>query len=139
MILPEKTRMGPAWEDRILTFEAAEIFQVPPIFRQIARVVCGRETFQMTSLLESVFVDLAESDTSDMARLLRTIMDNSRNRMFESGLLGLYHQQINTRISLHDVLDLFVISGIMSPCPARSLNTGLAWYEINPVCYWWQP
>jgi hypothetical protein len=139
VILPEKTRMGPAWEDRILTFEAAAVFQVPPIVRQIARVDCGRETFQLSSLLASIFVDLPASDISDMARLLSTIMANSRNRMFEAGLLGLYHQQIEARVSIHDMLDLFVISGAMSPCPARSLKTGLAWYEINPVCYWRQP
>jgi len=69
------------------------------------------------------------------AQDLSTIMANSRNRLFEAGLLDLYHQQINARVCLHDILDLFVISGVMSPCPARSLNTGLSWYEISPVCW----
>ncbi|MCA1795013.1 MAG: hypothetical protein LC660_14295 [Desulfobacteraceae bacterium] len=139
VILPEKTRMGPAWEDRILTFDAEAVFQIPPIVRQIASVVGSRETLQINSLLASSFEDLPESEISDMAWLLTTIMVNSHNRMFETGLLGIYHQQIDVRFSLHDVLDLFVISGAMSPCPSRSLKNGLAWYEINPVCYWWQP
>ena len=139
MILPEKTRMGPSWEDRILTFDAEAVFQVPPIVRQIVREAPNREKLQMYSLLESIFDDLPASDINDMARLLTTIMANSSNRVFEAGLLGIFHQQIDVRISLHDMLDLFVISGVMSPCPARSLKTGLAWYEIGPVCYWWQP
>lgn len=139
VILPEKTRMGPAWEDRILPFVEAAIFQVPPIVRQIARKTANQKTLQMNFLLAGIFYDLSSSDINNMSHLLSTIMNNSRNRIFEAGLLDLYHKQINTQINLHDMLDLFVISGIMSPCPARSLNTGLAWYEINPVCYWLKP
>ena len=134
-ILPEMTRKGPAWEDRILTFDQAAIFQIPQIVRQIARVTANQKNLQMNSLMTSIFVDLSSSDISDIARLLTTIMNNTLTRMFEAGLLDLYHQQINTRISLHDMLDLFVISGVMSHCPDRSINTGLGWYEINPVCY----
>jgi hypothetical protein len=135
MILPEKTRKGPAWEDRILTFEEAAVFQIPPIVRQITKVAGSRESLQTNFLLASIFEELPPSDISDMVQLLTTIMANSRNRMFEAGLLDLYHQQIDARVCLHDMLDLFVISGVMSPCPVRSLNTGLSWYEISPVCW----
>ncbi|MDZ7667295.1 MAG: hypothetical protein U5K27_18545 [Desulfotignum sp.] len=137
VILPEKTRKGPAWEDRILTFDETAVFQIPPVVRQITRMAGSRESLQTNFLLASIFEELPSSDISDMAQLLTTIMANSRNRMFEAGLLDLYHKQIDARISLHDMLDLFVISGVMSPCPALSLKTGLAWYEISPVCYWW--
>lgn len=139
LLLPEKTRMGPAWKDRIITFDAEAVFQVPPIVRQIAREAGSKESLQMNFLLASIFEELPASDINDMARLLTTIMANCRNRMFEAGLLNLYYQQINARVTLHDMLDLYVISGIMSPCPARSLNTGLACYEISPVCYWLKP
>ena len=139
VLLPEKTRMGPAWQDRILNFDTEAVFQVPPIVRQFARTAGSRVTLQLSSLLSSIFDNLPASDINDMVQLLTTIMANSRNRMFEAGLLDLYNQQISARFSLHDMLDLFVISGSMSPCPVRSLKTGLAWYEINPVCYWWQP
>ncbi len=135
LFLPEKTRMGPAWEDRILTFDTEAVFQVPLIVRQIARVGGSRTILQINSLLASIFKELPVSDINDITRLLTTIMANCRNRMFKAGLLDLYHQQINAWISLHDILDLFVISGVMSPCPARSLDTGLSWYEINPVCF----
>jgi hypothetical protein len=135
MILPEKSRKGPAWEDRILTFDEAAVFQIPLIVRQITKVAGSRESLQTNFLLASIFEELPPSDISDMVQLLTTIMANSRNRMFEAGLLNLYHQQINARTCLHDMLDLFVISGAMSPCPVRSLNTGLSWYEISPVCW----
>jgi len=39
-------------------------------------------------------------------------------------------------IDLHDIIDIFVIYGIISPCPQRSLMTGLSWYEINSTLYW---
>jgi hypothetical protein len=135
MILPEKTRKGPAWEDRILTFDDTAVFQIPLVVRQITRVAGSRESLQTNFLLASIFEELPSSDIKDMAQLLTTIMANSSNRMFEAGLLDLYHQQIDARVCLHDMLDLFVISGVMSPCPARSLNTSLSWYEISPVCW----
>lgn len=139
VILPKKTRKGPAWEDRILTFDEAAIFYVPQIVRQIARETGNQKNLQMNSLMATMFDKHPASNICDLVRLLTTIISNTSNQMFEVGLLDLYHQQINTRISLHDMLDLFVISGVMSPCPARSLHTGLAWYEINPVCYWLKP
>ena len=40
------------------------------------------------------------------------------------------------QLDLHDTIDLFVINGIMSPCPQKSLITGLSWYEISPAMFW---
>ncbi len=135
LILPGKTRKGPAWEDRILTFDETAVFRIPLVVRQITRVAGSRESLQTNFLLASIFDELPSSDISKMVQLLTTIMANSSNRRFEAGLLDLYHQQIDTRTCVHDMLDLFVISGVMSPCPVRSLNTGLSWYEISPVCW----
>ncbi|MBW2603683.1 MAG: hypothetical protein JRE28_05125 [Deltaproteobacteria bacterium] len=36
----------------------------------------------------------------------------------------------------HGIIDIFVIYGMLSPCPQGSLMTGLAWYEINSTLYW---
>ena len=66
--------------------------------------------------------------------LLKTIMKNSSRGMFEAGLPRLYHKQIGIGTDLHDILDP-LIYGLMSPCPHKSIVTGLSWYEINPVLF----
>jgi len=72
---------------------------------------------------------------SDIMLLLSDIMSNSKNFIFETGLLNLYYNRLEPAADLHDILDIFVINGFMSPCPSKSLVTGLAWYEINLVLY----
>jgi hypothetical protein len=69
ILLPEKTRKGPAWEDRILTFDEAAVFQIPPIVRQITQVPGSRESLKTNFLLASIFEDLPPSDIRDMALL----------------------------------------------------------------------
>jgi hypothetical protein len=39
-------------------------------------------------------------------------------------------------LDLHDVIDLFVICGIISSCTRGPMTTGLVWYEINACLYW---
>jgi hypothetical protein len=58
------------------------------------------------------------------------------NIFFETGLLKIFFKGTAVDADLHDIIDIFVICGIMSPCPQKSLLTGLSWYEINPTLYW---
>ncbi len=37
---------------------------------------------------------------------------------------------------LHVIIDLFVINGIMSPYPQKSLITDQSWNEISPAMFW---
>ncbi|OGQ89912.1 MAG: hypothetical protein A2464_13640 [Deltaproteobacteria bacterium RIFOXYC2_FULL_48_10] len=60
-------------------------------------------------------------------------------RCFEAGLLNLYYERFRFDLDLHALLDFFVIGGMMSPCPHRSLRTGLSFYEVSPVLFWGQP
>lgn len=48
-------------------------------------------------------------------------------------------ESLQTIFLLASIFEEIPPSGIMSPCPARSLNTGLSWYKISPVSYLWQP
>ncbi|MCM2284297.1 MAG: hypothetical protein NDI81_05925 [Desulfobacula sp.] len=50
----------------------------------------------------------------------------------DAGLLMFFFDHLAGR-------DFFVISGMMSPCPQRSLRTGLSFYEVSPVLFWGNP
>ena len=63
-------------------------------------------------------------------------MKHADNYTFETGLLEIFFREVPMDCDLHDIIDVCVIFGIMSPCPQRSLMTGLSWYEINATLYW---
>jgi hypothetical protein len=69
-------------------------------------------------------------------KLLQTTMKHADNYVFETGLLEIFFKEAAIDCDLHDIIDIFVIFGMMSPCPQKSLITGLSWYEINPTLYW---
>jgi len=69
-------------------------------------------------------------------QLLQKIVKHVHNYIFETGLLKIFFKETAVDGDLHDIIDIFVIFGIMSPCPRKSLMTGLSWYEINPTLYW---
>ena len=63
-------------------------------------------------------------------------MQHSGNYTYEAGLLEIFFREADMDGDLHDIIDIFVIYGIMSPCPQKSMMTGLSWFEINSTLYW---
>ncbi|MCK5835975.1 MAG: hypothetical protein KAH09_01795 [Desulfobacula sp.] len=136
LILPVKTKAGPAWEDRILDFDLKSFYTVTPVTQQIPMVMKEKALFSREAILTEFFSEFGPVRIKTIYQLLDDIMVNSRGFMFEAGLLKLYHEKLDIGLDLHDTLDLFVIYGIMSPCPQKSLITGLSWYEISPAMFW---
>jgi hypothetical protein len=97
-----------------------------------------RETGEIScdTAVRKVLLNVIEKDISGFIELLQTIMKHANNYIFETGLLDIFFKEAAIDCDLHDVVDVFVICGIMSPCPQKSLMTGLSWYEINPTLYW---
>ena len=79
---------------------------------------------------------MIQEDVDGFIKLLQTTMKHAKNYTFEAGLLEIFFREAAVDSDLHDIIDIFVIYGIMSPCPHRSLMTGLSWYEINSTLYW---
>ena len=71
---------------------------------------------------------------SGFIQLLQKIVRHGYNFIFETGLLKIFFKETAVDGDLHDIMDILVIFGIMSPWPRKSLTTGLSWYEINQPC-----
>lgn len=136
ILIPVKSRSGPAWEDKLLDFGKEGFYFIPPVVKAILDTI--RETGEVSCdmAVKKVLLNVIERDVSDFIKLLQTIMKHANNYIFETGLLNIFFREIAIDCDLHDVVDIFVICGIMSPCPQKSLMTGLSWYEINPTLYW---
>jgi hypothetical protein len=53
-------------------------------------------------------------------------MKHVDNYTFETGLLEIFFGEATMDCDLHDINDVFVICGIISPCPQKFLMTALS-------------
>ena len=136
ILIPIKSRSGPAWEDKILDFRNDGHYFIPPVVKAIINTICDTGKPCCDNALRKTLGGVIHEDVNDFIKLLQKIMRHADNYIFETGLLDIFFKELTVDSDLHDIIDIFVIYGIMSPCPQRSLMTGLSWYEINGTLYW---
>jgi len=136
ILIPIDSRGGPAWEDKVTAFNQEVRCFIPPVVKAVLHTIfetgrpCGHKA------VNAAIGETSNVDNVEFTRMLRTIMEHATDHQFEVGLLRILAKPISDNLDLHDFLDLSVACGMMSPCPQKSLLTGLSWYEINPVLYW---
>jgi hypothetical protein len=136
ILIPVKSRSGPAWEDKLLDFRNDGHFFIPPVVKALLNTIYDTGKPCCDDALRKTLGDVIHEDVGDLIKLLQTTMKHADNHIFETGLMDIFFKELNVDSELHDIIDIFVILGIISPCPQRSLMTGLSWYEINTTLYW---
>ena len=136
VLIPIKSRSGPACEDKILDFRNEGRYFIPPVVKAIVNTICDTGKPSCDIAVRKTLTNVIKEDIGGFIKLLQTIMKHADNYTFEAGLLEIFFREAAVESDLHDIIDIFVIYGIMSPCPQRSLMTGLSWYEINSTLYW---
>ncbi len=136
ILIPVKSRSGPAWEDKILDFRKEGRYFIPPVVKAIVDTMCETGVPSCDTAVRKTLTNVTQEDRSGFIKLLQTIMKHAGNYTFEAGLLEIFFREAAMDGDLHDIIDIFVIYGIMSPCPQKSLMTGLSWFEINSTLYW---
>jgi hypothetical protein len=136
ILIPIKSRSGPAWEDKMLDFRNEGHYFIPPVVKAIVNTICDTGEPSCDTAVRKILADVIQKDIDGIIKLLQTTMKHADNYSFETGLLEIFFKASAVDNDLHDIIDIFVIYGIMSPCPQKSLLTGLSWYEINSTLYW---
>lgn len=139
LFLPAKTKSGQAWEDRILDFDPTAVYGIPGMVRAIPEAFQESDGFSFQGIVEATVSGFLPGSTDLVAPLLEMLIPHCTARCFEVGLLSLFYERFRFGLDLHGLLDFFVISGMMSPCPHKSLRTGLSFYEVSPVLFWGNP
>jgi len=136
ILIPVKSRSGPAWEDKILDFRNEGHYFIPPVVKAMVNTIRDTGKPSCDTAVRTTLANVTQEDIGGFIKLLQTTMKHADNYTFEAGLLEIFFREAAVDNDLHDIIDIFVIYGIMSPCPQRSLMTGLSWYEINSTLYW---
>jgi hypothetical protein len=136
ILIPVKSRSGPAWEDKILDFRNEGRYFIPPVVKAMVNTIRDTGRPSCDTAVRKTLATVIQEDIDGFIKLLQTTMKHASHYTFEAGLLDIFFREASLDSDLHDIIDIFVIYGIMSPCPQRSLMTGLSWYEINSTLYW---
>ncbi len=136
ILIPVKSRSGPAWEDKILDFRNEGRYFIPSVVKAILNTICDTGKPSCDIAVRKTLANVIQEDIGGVINLLQTTMKHADNYTFEAGLLEIFFREAAVDSDLHDIIDIFVIYGMLSPCPQRSLMTGLSWYEINSTLYW---
>ena len=123
IMIPVKSRSGPAWEDKILDFRKEGLYFIPPVVKAIVDTICETGMPSSDAAVRKTLTNVSQEDRRDFIKLLQTIMKHTGNYTYEAGLLEIFFKESGMDGDLHDIIDIFVIYGIMSPCPQKSLLT----------------
>ncbi len=136
LLLPRLSRPGGAWQDRLLTMQAGALYFMPPVVQVLIE---GASLSGVLDTADTIIRTLPETDKTkagQLVQLFNTLKQHAVAFQLEAGLMNILNNTYTPGLNLHDSLDQFVLAGMMSPCPARSMTTGLAWYEINRALCW---
>ena len=136
MLIPVKSGQSPAWEDRILALCPGEIYFIPPVVRKLIERAGQTGKLDPERAVKEALPAEAGNHVNELVQLFQHVKRHAPSYTVEVGLMGTIMRQLEIALDLHDVIDLFVICGIISSCTRGPMSTGLVWYEINPCLYW---
>lgn len=136
LLLPVRSGPSPAWEDRILAFHPEERYFLPPVVRNYLEEARQTGRFDPESAVYLTLQPDAGDRAAVLARFFLALRQHAPTYTAEAGLLATILQQMDPSLDPHHVIDLLVITGIISPCTRTPLALGLFWYEINSCLYW---
>ncbi len=136
MLLPMKSRLGSAWEDRILDFTEEERYHIPRVVRFMVHNAQSCGEWNCTYAVEEALREAGENNIKEMDQFLNRLIEVAPKYELDIEIIKAIKNELGFDMDMHDTLDRFVRCGIMSPRTGRSLYTGSAKYEINPCLYW---
>ena len=136
LIVPQSSRPGGAWEDRMLHLEAGTLYIMPRVVRQLLNLAESTGKFDPSQAIRQTMDEMDEASVGELLAYFKQLKGQAVSYKVEGGLLETLNKAADPPIDLHATVDLFVLLGMMSPCTRGPITSGLAWYEINPSLYW---
>ena len=136
LIMPQSSRPGGAWEDRLLQLQSGALYIMPRVVRQLVDGAEASGNFDPAQAIRLVMAEKDEASVSALLDFFNRLKPHAVGYKVEGGLLETLNQTAGGALDLHDAMDLFVLVGMMSPCTRGAITSGLVWYEINPSLYW---
>ena len=135
LILPIKTRRTSAWEDRLLLFGPAELYEVPNVVRYLVENASETGLWEPRVALSELFKDMGDPDWHIIPKLVEMLRKRSKNHR----ITAIQIKEICGGLGLGDRVDALIVelkgSGVISPklrSPAEVSRAGAVIFELNP-------
>ena len=135
-LVPVQTRPSQGWDSCGLRFTPDESYFMPRVARTLLCKAQDSGKLDSEQAVQEVLADCSGADAEAMASLFAEAKAHVRSYRFEAGLLHRVLQDLNLSLDLHASMDMFVLAGMISPCTAVSVPSGLAWFEVNRCLFW---
>lgn len=141
-LIPVKSSKSAAWEDRILALTPGEQYFIPGVVRIL--MASARDTGRLDPesavekalFLETRGLPVAGRQCGRLPAFVESLKRHADAYKAEVGLMKAIGRGCRLSLGLHDVIDILVICGILSPCTHGPAIAGLSWYEVNPCLSW---
>ncbi len=140
-LIPVRSSRSAAWEDRVLSLAPGERYFMPGVVRSLLTSARERGRLDPEGAVRRIISrETATLPAAEQAGPLATLVAGLRKHASayraEAGLMKAVARHCGLTLDLHDVIDILVICGILSPCTHGPAIAGLSWYEINACLYW---
>jgi hypothetical protein len=138
LILPMRTCRTASWEDRLLWFGPAELYEVPNIVKYLVKHASERGLWDPGVALSELFKEMGDPDWNIIPRLVERLWEQSSN----SRITAIRIKEVCAELGLEDRVDALIVelkgSGVISPklrSPAEVSRAGAVIFEINPSLF----
>ena len=137
LLMPNTSGPGGSWQDRMLAVTPGALYIMPRVIKCLVDGAAKTGRFDPAAAIRDVLAE--KEDKAEVKQLIDfffRLMPHAASHKIEAGLLGALNRGPDALPDLHNTVDLFVLVGIMSPCTRGPVNSGLAWFELNPALFW---
>ena len=138
LILPLRTRRTSSWEDRLLFFGPAELYEVPNIVRYLVENANDTGLWEPGVALSELFKEMGDPNWNIIPRLVERLWEQSKNYR----ITAIQIKKICGGMDLEERVDALIVelkgSGVISPklaSPAEVSRAGAVIFELNPSLF----
>jgi hypothetical protein len=129
VLIPNKTSKTIAWEDRILTFEPDEKYQMPNIIRILIRLGEQVGELDVEYAFKSYLKEIGEASPNKTLTFFHEILDKVKNEKVSAEDLSIISKKLNLQSRIGTIIAVLKGAGIISPALR---NPAKLKYEVNP-------
>ncbi len=136
LLIPVQAKQSGCWEERGLKVQSGESYFMPRLTKNLCQLARITGNFDPETALRELLNECSQINIPLIISYIQQLKKRSQAYKIEAQDMFKLAQEYGLTEELHDLADLFVILGILSPSKSGTLARGMAKYELNPCLFW---
>ena len=136
LLIPVQAKQESCWEERGLKVFPGESYFMPRMSKNLLQMASITGKFEPEQAMRELLNECGQKNITLIIDYMMQLKQQVHGfKINADKMLKLAHE-LELSEDLHDLADLFVILGFLSPSRSGTLAEGMAKYEINPCLFW---